>query len=777
MKCSYRWVRLVVLLTLIITAAGLALPSQDSARAQTITPKITVSANVHPTVQLDSDFSVVPPAGVYNDDDDGIYEPGTDDDDLRFVDVDIVANTNVEFWAVEMTCTVDKNTLEELPQVLGNDNGEDDRPMIWPLWGMWDAQVITPYNPATGSFSFTLARYANQGPVGEYGRQQAITLLTVRYQVKDLTANRTSPVTCSGIQFLNDDGKPVVTPTFVAPPPIQILTGYSVSGKVTYQGRTSHAGIGVECAYTTPPNPPGPVYTARTDAVGNFTINNIRVLGNVHCIFFPNVNGVEVATSPPDMDADVYLAQQSWANIWSNNYRFLPVELRLGNANLNFTPQPPPNSFHNPPDANIDGADISLITGAWNTTVPTPNTGGDVNGDKLVNRADLAIAAANFSLWNSRWPDSTLFGLARGFVNNAAANRIYLGVATPHSWYQEVTQYLPGTNRVFWPALSPDGNKIAYVQKMGTSEYALYIANADGTAPKRLTTAPFGNGFNAALAPSWNQDSNRLAFICGRNEPAFLQNNAGNICLVDMQGISLSWIPAHAKVYPPAWLHPNSLMFGGTNANPFCPDSLCYIENIFGDPFIEALSSFIPDNSKADMPNYTGNPSGGYLFYRKEVAPGQFTLVMASTSQSMGPPPSVVVEAAYESNCTGQPLGVEPAAFHCELRYDADHDPPPDPPSPSTLSGTRFGYVSYYTLRHTQVLFYTHENPTAWHNMGYGTPPNGQQFGQGFLEFNDPGEFYISGMIGEPYFDYTEDYFDPANATLLWLERPTADSQ
>jgi TolB protein len=60
-------------------------------------------------------------------------------------------------------------------------------------------------------------------------------------------------------------------------------------------------------------------------------------------------------------------------------------------------------------------------------------------------------------------------------------------------------------------AWSPDGKRIAYALAEGESTQ-LYVANADGSAAKRVTDTPYG--INSS--PTWSPDGKRIAFVSNR---------------------------------------------------------------------------------------------------------------------------------------------------------------------------------------------------------------------------------------------------------------------
>jgi Tol biopolymer transport system component len=61
------------------------------------------------------------------------------------------------------------------------------------------------------------------------------------------------------------------------------------------------------------------------------------------------------------------------------------------------------------------------------------------------------------------------------------------------------------------PAWSPDGTRIAYAAKPANGSWSLWVANADGTDPRRLA-APAASTNGDEQDPAWSPDSTRIAF-------------------------------------------------------------------------------------------------------------------------------------------------------------------------------------------------------------------------------------------------------------------------
>ncbi len=124
-------------------------------------------------------------------------------------------------------------------------------------------------------------------------------------------------------------------------------------------------------------------------------------------------------------------------------------------------------------------------------------------------------------------------------MNGGAVN---ISVMDVYSLQKRVVGSLPaGASEIYW---SPDGSKIAYVIPPTESDAAeppgLYIANADGSDPLRLTEMD-------ALSPHWSPDGTRIAFLAGDPE--------SKIYLINTDGSGLSNLNTGSSLleYWPAW--------------------------------------------------------------------------------------------------------------------------------------------------------------------------------------------------------------------------------
>ena len=90
---------------------------------------------------------------------------------------------------------------------------------------------------------------------------------------------------------------------------------------------------------------------------------------------------------------------------------------------------------------------------------------------------------------------------------------------------------------------SPDGKQIVFDQSTGEDDSAIFVMEADGQNPQRLTLEP---GIN--FAPSWSPDGNRITFLSYRN-------GALRIYTMDTNGQNVRQVTHHGREFdgPPVW--------------------------------------------------------------------------------------------------------------------------------------------------------------------------------------------------------------------------------
>src|SRR5690349_22453288 len=115
MKLSFRaLLRIFLILSIALVSVSI------SQAAHAATPSITVTALWHPGTQL----ATVDTAPI------GQTNTG---DDLRYVDLELDATANVQFWAMELTCTVNKTALESYTPNSDPNSTNDNVPVV--TWG------------------------------------------------------------------------------------------------------------------------------------------------------------------------------------------------------------------------------------------------------------------------------------------------------------------------------------------------------------------------------------------------------------------------------------------------------------------------------------------------------------------------------------------------------------------------------------------------------------------------------------------------------------------
>src|SRR6185503_3003706 len=130
----------------------------------------------------------------------------------------------------------------------------------------------------------------------------------------------------------------------------------------------------------------------------------------------------------------------------------------------------------------------------------------------------------------------------------------------------------------FGPAWSPDGSKIAFGSNRDGADTELYVMNADGSDPLKLTDDTLDD-----TMPTWSPDSQRIAFV---------KSNGAGIHLINRDGTNLHFVLSFSAW--PTW----------------SPDGsrLAFIQNESVSPFKGNVYTAKIDGT--DKIKVTNNPNG-----------------------------------------------------------------------------------------------------------------------------------------------------------------------
>lgn len=529
-------------------------------------------------------------------------------DDDRYVDLEFALVSNVPFWAINLSCVIGSGA-----QLSPYPSSADF--ITWgPEWtgsgpGSYLAQGSYASN---GTMNYAVTRVGSQlSAIGNPGAMQRFLLLTARFRVNTLSSAANVAVNCRTFDLLDRDGNVVLRPTRAPVTPLSLRPGYSIEGTILRQGSRTHSNISILCnnypnGASNPPSSNSP-YSTTTDARGVFRFNNLREQGLYQCSATSNLSA--------GLNAQ-FLSTEFSFELATPTLRLQPYSLKPGDFDSNQT---------------INAADLSLLTGNWQVTLPTAFLAGDANGDRRVDQADLALVAGNVGLSGSRQQSHVIYGIGRNYDPRFAFpnSRIWTGIAGESS----VSQMTNNSNtRDFWPALSPDGTKLAYVtQDARSGRFYLQVMDVATRRVTRLTPANFAWD---AFAPSWSPDGARLAFLCSWQAlDGGYEYNQAYLCFQnadDTRGTSFALPrvlgqPVKAKIFPPAWLNLQSVWIGGWDSpgTPCAYGTICIYDSSMPEGqqlmFPRGLASETLESGAdiVDMPVITRTGSGvSFLTYR-----------------------------------------------------------------------------------------------------------------------------------------------------------------
>jgi len=106
-----------------------------------------------------------------------------------------------------------------------------------------------------------------------------------------------------------------------------------------------------------------------------------------------------------------------------------------------------------------------------------------------------------------------------------------------------------------YPALSPDGKKIAFRRMIETTNSEIFVANSDGTGALNITNSPAFDGW-----PAWSPRGTKIAFATNRagNHEIYIMNPDGTgvrkVANSEGRATAPKWSPDGATIYfPNCW--------------------------------------------------------------------------------------------------------------------------------------------------------------------------------------------------------------------------------
>ncbi|HVO55210.1 MAG TPA: hypothetical protein VMT37_12440 [Solirubrobacterales bacterium] len=124
------------------------------------------------------------------------------------------------------------------------------------------------------------------------------------------------------------------------------------------------------------------------------------------------------------------------------------------------------------------------------------------------------------------------------FVMDTTATDQAINLAT------QITPYGSGGKTIHDLAWSPDGSRIAYTRGNSSSDYGVWVVNADGT-----TTFPLAIGSpGEAKHPTWSPDSSKIAYSSGNQ--IYVASSTGGLgtALANSPGREPAWSPDGTKI-------------------------------------------------------------------------------------------------------------------------------------------------------------------------------------------------------------------------------------
>jgi TolB protein len=151
------------------------------------------------------------------------------------------------------------------------------------------------------------------------------------------------------------------------------------------------------------------------------------------------------------------------------------------------------------------------------------------------------------------------------------------------------------------PAWSSDGTKIAFSSSMGTGASEIFIADASGAGPRRLT-----NG-RSDVSPVFNPRTNaQIAFVSGRT-------GLPQIYMMDADGSNVQRVTDQGYAVSPSW-SPNGLLLAFSWVRHYGPGVLGGADIYVMDVASRQIIQLTHDGGRNDFPSWS--PDGRHVVFQ-----------------------------------------------------------------------------------------------------------------------------------------------------------------